>query len=260
MPKVHLTPWSWVVGGVAVLAVVHVFLGLSAAGWAAGVAYLVVSTTLLSIGLARRAMARFGAANAVTATRSMLVGVVTALTVTSFTQPVPTWPVVALTVPALLLDAVDGWVARRTGSDSPLGARFDMEVDAFLLLVLGVFDVRALGAWVLAIGLMRYAYVAAGWLLPWLQAKVPPRYWRKVVTAVCGIALTLGASGLAPAPLAMVAIGIALSLLVESFGRDAIWLFRNRPRASAARPPSRQPAAQPRSAGSTPPPAPPRSR
>ena len=37
---------------------------------------------------------------------------------------------VALAAVALVLDAVDGRVARRTGTVSPFGARFDMEVDA----------------------------------------------------------------------------------------------------------------------------------
>ena len=35
-----------------------------------------------------------------------------------------------------LLDLVDGWVARRTGTASPFGARFDLETDAALILVL----------------------------------------------------------------------------------------------------------------------------
>ena len=47
------------------------------------------------------------------------------------------------------------------GTTSPLGARFDMEVDAFLILVLSVYVGRTIGAWVLAIGVARYAFVAA---------------------------------------------------------------------------------------------------
>ena len=90
---------------------------------------------------------------------------------------------VALTAVALVLDAVDGWVARRTETASALGARFDMEVDAFLILVLSVYVARSAGAWVLAIGAARYAFVAAGWLLPWLRGSPPPRYWCKVVAA-----------------------------------------------------------------------------
>ena len=44
---------------------------------------------------------------------------------------------------ALALDGVDGQVARRTRTVSALGARFDMEVDAFLVLVLSVARRRA---------------------------------------------------------------------------------------------------------------------
>ena len=109
-----------------------------------------------------------------------------------------------------------------------LGARFDMEVDAFLLLVLSVYVAPELGWWVLSIGLLRYAFVAAGWLLPWMRATLPPRYWRKVVTAVAGIALTIAASGLLPAWAALAVTLVALGLLLESFGRDVIWLFRRR--------------------------------
>jgi phosphatidylglycerophosphate synthase len=100
-----------------------------------------------------------------------------------------------------------------------------MEVDAFLLLVLSTFVAQRLGAWVLAIGLMRYVFVAAGWVFPWLRRQLPPRYWRKVVTAVQGIALAIAASALLPG-IDVVLVGLALALLVESFGRDVIWLVR----------------------------------
>jgi len=230
MQRVHLVPAAWAAGGVAALVALDIAIPISPAGWVAGVGYLLVSTVLLSVGLARRGARRLGAANATTATRSTLVGLVTALVATAFTQPVPPLLLVAIVVPALALDAVDGWLARRTHGETPLGARFDMEVDAFLLLVLSVDVARALGGWVLAIGLLRYAFVAAGWALPWMQVTLPPRYWRKVVTAVCGIALTLATTQLAPPPVAAAAVGIALALLVESFGRDVVWLARMRMR------------------------------
>ena len=53
----------------------------------------------------------------------------------------------------LMLDGVDGWVARARGEASPFGARFDVETDAAMLAVLSV-AVAALGIagwWVLAI-------------------------------------------------------------------------------------------------------------
>ena len=80
----------------------------------------------------------------------------------------------------------------------------------------------------LAIGLMRYALLVAERLLPWLRRPVPPRHWRKVVAAVQGIALALVASGLLPSAMASLLLVVALALLVESFGRDVWWLWRQR--------------------------------
>ena len=123
---------------------------------------------------------------------------VAALVADSFHQPAPVAILVTLAVVALALDAVDGWVARRSGTASALGARFDGEVDAFLILVLSVYVARSAGAWVLAIGAARYAFLAAGWLLPWMREPLPPRYWRKVVAATQGIVLTIAAADVLP--------------------------------------------------------------
>lgn len=223
--KVHLAPLWSVIGGAVGLIALTATDGLSTFGWIAGLLYLGVSNALLARGLRRRGATRFGPANIATATRSTLVGLITALVATSLTEPVSVPLLIGLTVPALALDAVDGWLARRTRTATELGARFDMEVDAFLILALSVFVSRELGAWVLALGLMRYAYVAAGWLMPWLRTTVPPRHWRKVVAAIAGIALTVAASDLLPLGVDDVVILIALALLFESFGRDIVWQF-----------------------------------
>src|SRR3954471_15414571 len=98
------------------------------------------------------------------------------------------FPVAALLAAvALPLDAVDGWVARRTGTCSARGARFDMEVDAALILALSVLLVRPLGAWVLTVGLMRYAFGLAGLVLPWLTAPLPAQRSRKAVAGAQGV-------------------------------------------------------------------------
>ena len=62
------------------------------------------------------------------------------------------WGVVVLATVAALLDAVDGWLARREQIASAFGARFDMETDAFLILVLSLLLVHfeKCGAWVVA--------------------------------------------------------------------------------------------------------------
>jgi phosphatidylglycerophosphate synthase len=226
--KVHLaSAWSVVVGG-ATLAVLTWFGALSTGGWLAGLLYLVMAALLLTRGLRRREITVFGPANVATTVRSTLVGIITALVATSLTAAISVPLLIALTVPALALDAVDGWLARRTGTVSELGARYDMEVDAFLILVLSAYVAQDLGWWVLTLGLMRYAYVAAGWVLPWLRASAPPRYWNKVAAAFAGIALAFAATGLAPGWIDTVVVAISLCLLVESFGREVLWLHGHR--------------------------------
>jgi hypothetical protein len=95
------------------------------------------------------------------------------------------------------------------------------------MLVLSVYVARSVAAWVLVIGVLRYAFAVAGWAVPWLQDQLPDRYWRKVVAAVQGIVLTVAASGVA-AEAMYVALVVALALLAESFGRDVLWLWLHR--------------------------------
>ena len=203
--------------------------GLSASGWVVGI----TCGALTSLGLAQ-ARSHFGAdrltpADWVTLARATLTTVVAALVADSFAHPVPVRTLVSLAAAALVLDAIDGWVARRTAIGS-LGARFDGEVDAFLILVLSVYVARSVGAWVLLIGAARYAFLAVGWLLPWMREPVPPRYWRKFVAATQGIVLTIAAANVLPAAVNRAGLVCALILLAESFGRD-VWWLRSRRRA-----------------------------
>lgn len=216
--------------------------GLHTAGWVTGSAVGVGTWALLGSGLRRSGTRSLGPANRVTLARTVLVGGVAALAADSLTRPVPMTVVVILTGIALLLDGVDGQVARRTGSSSPLGARFDMEVDAFLILVLSALLVRPIGPWVLAIGGMRYAFVAAARLLPWLTAELPPRFSRKVVAAIQGTALVVAVAGVLPRTLTVASVQLALAALCWSFGRDVIWLRRSaQPRLQRQPPLQRQP-------------------
>ncbi|MEU3979047.1 CDP-alcohol phosphatidyltransferase family protein [Streptomyces sp. NPDC026672] len=201
-------------------------IGLGPAGWLTGLAFAFATWAVLSWALHRARPRSFGPANRVTLGRATLVGGVTALVADSFESAPPVTVLVALTAVALVLDGVDGKVARRTGTSTALGARFDMEVDAFLILVLSVYVSMQLGVWVLLIGLMRYAFVAAARVAPWLNAPLPPSFARKTVAAVQGICLLLAASELLP-PLANLAVVLlSLTSLVWSFGRDVIWLYR----------------------------------
>ena len=201
--------------------------GLSPAGWAVGVTCGVITNAALTIGRQHYRADRLTRADWVTLARAAVAFGVAALVVDSFGEPVPVTTLVPLSALALALDAVDGWVARRTRTGK-LGAQFDGEVDAFLILVLSVYVARSAGAWVLAIGTARYAFLAAGWPLRWMRAPLPPRFWRKVVAATQGIVLTVAAVGVLPAGVTTGALVVALVLLSESFGRDVLWLWHSR--------------------------------
>ena len=213
---------------VSALVAVLVALGAGPVGWLAGLA----CACALAVATARRAVAdevvSFGPADLVTLTRGTLACAVAALVADSATGDDVATVLVPITVVALALDFVDGRVARRTGTATAFGARLDGEADAFLILVLSAYVARSAGAWVLAMGVVRYAYAVATWVVPWMQRELPPRYWRKVVAAVAGIALTVAASGLAPATVTSAGLVVAALLLAESFGWDVVWLWRRR--------------------------------
>jgi phosphatidylglycerophosphate synthase len=230
VPTVRTGPMIGLAGQLAVLAVLARTTGLGAGGALAGLAFGLVTW-------ARLREVRLGPADRVTLLRATLVGGVTALVVDSFSRPVSLAVLVPLAAVALALDAVDGWVARRTDTVSALGARFDMEVDAYLILVLSAFLVRPIGGWVLAIGLMRYVFAAAGPVLPWLRGELPKRRSAKVVAATEGAVLVVAASGVLPHRATVALVAAALVLLAESFRRSIWWLWQHRAREGREREP-----------------------
>jgi phosphatidylglycerophosphate synthase len=155
--------------------------------------------------------------------------------------------VVLLGTAAFLLDAVDGRVARLTGSATAEGSRLDSDTDAALVLVLSCAAAGTFGLWPLGIGLMYYAFLAAAWFRPSLKNPLPSSTVRRVIGATQPAALLFALSpGVLPSLGAMV-LGAALGLLAFSFGRDVVELERLRranPNAAAGSPaPCAEPAA-----------------
>ncbi|WP_242677141.1 CDP-alcohol phosphatidyltransferase family protein [Streptomonospora litoralis] len=216
-------------GALALLAALTPAAGLGAAGWTTGAVCVAGTWTAYTAARGRRGQSPVRPADAVTLARAALIASVAALVAEGLTagEPVSSGILVVLAVLALVLDAVDGAVARRTGTASELGARLDMEADALLILVLSLHVGAALGWWAVAIGAMRYVFAAAGRFVPRLRAPLPPSDARRFVAALQGIALTAAASTLLPVPVATAAVAAALGLLVWSFGRDTLWLLRD---------------------------------
>lgn len=192
----------------------------------------------VALAVLRRPGRRVGPADLVTLARSVLGGgaaTLVLLAIAAGSSP-RSWPLLALVVPALLLDAVDGAVARHTGTSSRAGARLDMESDAAFLVVLSAAAAVDLGGWALLVGAMRYAFVAIGRIRPAWRAPLAPSLFRRVVAAIQGAALAVALAPVVPGAVARVAVAAALALLVVSFGRDIAGLERRARREREGRP------------------------
>lgn len=203
-------------------------------GWdfvASVILSLAVMFALVIYALPAHPHRRFGYANLVTAFRASLVSL-TFATVICFESLAATdialWTLVGIVLFALALDGVDGYLARRYDQESPFGARFDMEVDALLILVLSLAAalLEKAGLWVLLIGLMRYGFVAMGWVLPRLNADLPASFRRKLVCVLQIAALCIILIPFVAPPYSTAVAGGALVALLYSFAVDILFLLR----------------------------------
>jgi phosphatidylglycerophosphate synthase len=172
---------------------------------------------------------RLGPANQVTMLRAMLAALVAGLVVETPALP-GAWFAAGMTGIVAALDGLDGWLARRSRMASVFGARFDMEVDAgyILLLSLLVWRFDKAGAWVLGSGLMRYAFVAAGWVLPWMGSRLTPTFRGKFVAVLQLLGLAVALAPAVPSPASDIVAAATLAALAWSFGVDVARLWRGR--------------------------------
>ncbi len=198
---------------------------------AAGLAYVGASLIIVSRIRAFHPHSRFGAANAITLAR---LAVVCAFAAVGAEQndlresSLGNWTAFAAGLAVLIADGADGWLARRFGLASPFGARFDMETDAFFVMVLSVIAWQSgkAGAWVLLSGAARYLYVGAGAILPALRRPLEQSFRRKTIAVIqIGASVALLAPIVQPPLSAMLAFA-ALALLLYSFGTDIVHQVR----------------------------------
>jgi phosphatidylglycerophosphate synthase len=202
-----LTAWSTRAGAPAAMA-----------GW-----FLYAAVVYRAAG--RADLSGFGWAHRVTLIRGLLVALMIPGLLAPGRQP---WLPLILGAVALALDGLDGPLARRTGTASAFGARFDMETDALTVLMLAALVAAEgrVGAWVLLSGAMRYLYVAAGWIWPRLAGPVPPSMARKLVCVLQIAGLLVALAPIVPPPWPAGIAALSLALLVWSFGRDGMALMR----------------------------------
>ena len=193
--------------------------------------YLVVATLLLVTTPNTLTGPGLGHANRITLLRACLIVHIAAIV----TRPVPLttsglWWVITVSSIALVLDGIDGRVSRSKQCETAFGARFDMELDAFFLLVLSVLGWKSgkAGLWITGIGMIRYGFVIAASFTPWLGKTLPESLRRKTVCAVQGIALLICLGPIISSALATLIGAVALGSLVVSFAIGIQWLASHR--------------------------------
>ena len=187
--------------------------------------FLVGSALTFSLAIIHLRSRSFGPANQVTLARGALIALLFGL----IGEPFAPWLVVIVASSVLVLDGVDGWLARRFGVVSDFGARFDMEVDAVLLIALAglAWQYQKAGPWIMLAALMRYCFVASSYFLPWLARPLPPRRRRQTAYIVQAIALIVCISPVAVQPLSAAIALLGLAVLSLSFAIDVAYLARD---------------------------------
>jgi phosphatidylglycerophosphate synthase len=201
-----------------------------------------IVTALVVGNLSRHAPHRsFGLANSVTLTRASLTallwGILAELLFGNvlFLDSQMRWLLVSIATVALLSDGLDGWAARRSGMTSDFGAHFDIEVDALFLLVLStlVYATGEIGDWVIASGVLRYAFVLSGYFWPQLALPLLPLWRRKAICVLQFAVLIIALAPIVPTAAAQMLCLGGVALLCYSFAADLIWLASKRSCASS---------------------------
>ncbi len=133
--------------------------------------------------------------------------------------------IAALAYAVFCADGLDGYLARRLGAASRLGARLDMESDAFLVMTICVLHVvrGELGLWVLTGGLLRYAYVLFVELFG-ARGEIPRS---NLARYSFGVSLTCLVAAFLPLHQAALALAVVATLILSaSFARSFYWSAR----------------------------------
>ena len=191
-------------------------------------------TVLVVAGLSLHAPHRhFGIANSITLSRAafgVLLLAVAAEEAFGSGQVLGTavrWGLTAAAALTLLLDAVDGWVARRNNMTSGFGVRFDMEADGIFLLGLTLVLIVGgiVGPWVLASGVTYYLFRLAGRVWPVLTAPLFLSWRRKAIFGTQAALLIAAIAPALPLWMAQLCCLTGVTLLLYSFSVDIAWLL-----------------------------------
>ena len=162
----------------------------------------------------------FGYANIVTASRLGLL-----LLLGFFLFKINPWFALVAGILILILDGIDGYLARRHNESSDFGAYLDMETDTFFVCLFCTYYYLndQLGSWVLLVGFMRYIYVGLILLFNLQNKREKSTRFAKTIAVVLFSALLTPL--ILPKSIYLPAMIIATILVVYSFGHSFVGLL-----------------------------------
>lgn len=170
----------------------------------------------------------FGAANSLTLLRGGLYAVVAGFVVVPSTTALAWVPALCYGT-GVVLDKLDGTVARTLGEETDLGQRLDMAVDTFGFVVAPLVAVLwgQLPVWYLAISAARYVYLAG---IHWRRRRGRPIHDRpdsdlgKYLAGVQMVFITVALVPATPTGLVFAVAPVVLAPSLAVFGRDFLYV------------------------------------
>lgn len=162
-----------------------------------------------------------GPANWITVSRFIIIAYVL-----TFFEVLPLPVLVSLVSIAVLMDVLDGYIARRTHTQSAFGALFDMEVDSFYVIAMGLYFyfTTDFGLWLLIPGCIRYVYDIVR--IVFVDEKFEPQRQSLAVFLAGFNFVLLIAALMLPSDLSLLVLLISLMVVCFSFSRSFLDLFR----------------------------------
>jgi len=138
-------------------------------------------------------------------------------------ESINNWGLALSLISVVLLDILDGYIARKYELQSDFGLYFDMETDSFYVAaVSSILYLKGFAPpWILFIGYLRYINVAVYTIFR-LKPKKEPK--QRFASIIAGTLFTiLAAAFILPPKIRLIALSIISVLLVISFGKSAIY-------------------------------------
>jgi len=148
----------------------------------------------------KRLVAHFGPGLWVSAARLLLLSLLAGFLLIARPQERLAWLPFALALSFNLSDLFDGYLARRSGISTQLGAKLDLDLDGRGILVnsLLVIHYGQVGWWFGLVGLVRYIYVVAVWLRRRFALPIKPLAANHLRRPFAGVQMGIATALLAP--------------------------------------------------------------